>query len=94
MNKGQMNIQDLFLNQVRKEHVPVTVYLVGGVQLKGLVKGFDAFTVMLDSPGKPTQIVYKHAIASVVPSRQISLQAQEAPGREEPPPAQEAPPEE
>ena len=77
MNKGQVNLQDLFLNQVRREHVVVTIYLVGGVQLKGLVKGFDAFTVMLDSPGKPTQIVYKHAIASVVPSRQVNLLMQE-----------------
>jgi len=73
MIKGQMNLQDLFLNQVRKEHVGVTIYLIGGVQLKGLVKGFDAFTVMLDSPGKPTQIVYKHAIASVVPLRQVTI---------------------
>ena len=72
MNKGQMNLQDIFLNQVRKERIPVTVYLIGGVQLKGLVKGFDPFTLMLDSQGKPTQLVYKHAIASVVPSRQVS----------------------
>jgi len=78
MIKGQMNLQDLFLNQVRKEHVDVTIYLVGGVQLKGLVKGFDAFTVMLDSPGKPTQIVYKHAIASVVPIRQVVIPSQES----------------
>lgn len=78
MNKGQMNLQDLFLNQVRKEHVGVTIYLIGGVQLKGLVKGFDAFTVMLDSPGKPTQIVYKHAIASVVPMHQINLSLQDS----------------
>ena len=77
MNKGQVNLQDLFLNQVRREHVGVTIYLVGGVQLKGLVKGFDAFTVMLDSPGKPTQIVYKHAIASIVPSRQVNLLMQD-----------------
>lgn len=82
MNKGQMNLQDAFLNQVRKEHVPVTIYLVGGVQLKGLIKGFDSFTVLLDSPGKPTQIVYKHAIASVVPLRQVNIPSQE-PGRDE-----------
>jgi host factor-I protein len=73
MNKGPLNLQDLFLNQVRKERVPVTIYLTGGVQLKGMVKGFDAFTVMLESPGKTTQIVYKHAIASVVPSRQVNI---------------------
>lgn len=78
MNKGQLNLQDSFLNQVRKEHVGVTIYLVGGVQLKGLVKGFDAFTVLLDSPGKPTQIVYKHAIASVVPIKQVMIPMQDS----------------
>ena len=84
MSKGQVNLQDLFLNQVRKEHVPVTIYLVGGVQLKGLIKGFDSFTVLLDSPGKPTQIVYKHAIASVVPSKQLYLPPPEGTPEEEP----------
>ncbi len=79
MNKGQMNLQDVFLNQVRKENIPVTIYLVGGVQLKGHVRGFDAFTVLLDSPGKPTQMVYKHAIASVVPARQVSTNIQDMP---------------
>lgn len=66
-----INLQDMFLNQVRKESIGVTIYLMGGVQLRGNVKGFDAFTVMLDTPGKPTQLVYKHAITSIVPSRQI-----------------------
>ncbi len=66
-----INLQDMFLNQVRKEGIGVTIYLMGGVQLRGQVRGFDAFTVLLDSPGKPTQLVYKHAITSVVPSRQI-----------------------
>lgn len=71
MNRTSMNLQDLFLNQVRKENVPVTIYLVSGVQLKGLVRGFDAFTLILESPGKPAQLVYKHAMASVVPSRPL-----------------------
>jgi host factor-I protein len=66
-----INLQDMFLNQVRKEGIGVTIYLMGGVQLRGQVKGFDAFTVLLDSPGKPTQLVYKHAITSVVPTKQI-----------------------
>jgi len=77
MNKVQVNLQDIFLNQVRKEHVQITIYLIGGVQLKGLIKGFDPFTVLLDTPGKPTQLVYKHAIASVVPAKQINLPLQE-----------------
>ena len=66
-----INLQDMFLNQVRKEGIGVTIYLVGGIQLKGLIRGFDAFTLLLDSEGKPTQLVYKHAITSVVPARQI-----------------------
>lgn len=66
-----INLQDMFLNQVRKENIGVTIYLVGGVQLRGSVRGFDAFTVLLDTPGKPTQLVYKHAITSIVPARQI-----------------------
>jgi host factor-I protein len=75
MAKG-INLQDMFLNQVRKEGIAVTIYLMGGVQLRGNVRGFDAFTVLLDSPGKPTQLVYKHAITSIVPIKQIG-------GREE-----------
>lgn len=75
MNKPQANLQDLFLNQVRKEKILVTIYLIGGIQLKGFVKGFDAFTIMLDTPGKTTQIIYKHAVASVVPARQVNLSA-------------------
>jgi host factor-I protein len=67
-----INLQDMFLNQCRKEGVQVTVYLTNSVQLRGLVKGFDAFTVLLDAPAKATQLVYKHAIASIVPQRPIS----------------------
>ena len=71
MNKPQLNLQDLFLNQVRKENVGVMIYLIGGVQLRGNVRGFDSFTLLLDSPGKPVQLVYKHAITSIVPMRPI-----------------------
>lgn len=71
MNKPQVNLQDTFLNQVRKENVGVMIYLIGGVQLRGNVRGFDSFTILLDSPGKPTQLVYKHAVTSIVPMRPI-----------------------
>lgn len=71
MNKPQVNLQDTFLNQVRKENVGVMIYLIGGVQLRGNVRGFDSFTILLDSPGKPTQLVYKHAITSIVPMRPL-----------------------
>lgn len=78
MNKSQLNLQDTFLNQVRKENIGVMIYLIGGVQLRGNVRGFDAFTILLDSPGKPTQLVYKHAITSIVPMRPIQNLYREA----------------
>lgn len=71
MNKPQLNLQDTFLNQVRKENIGVTIYLIGGVQLRGNVRGFDSFTILLDAPGKPTQMVYKHAVTSIVPMRPL-----------------------
>ncbi len=73
-----LNLQDMFLNQVRKEGIGVTIFLANSVQLRGQVRGFDAFTVMLDTPGKPTQLVYKHAIASIVPSRALSTSRPES----------------
>jgi host factor-I protein len=69
MSKSQINLQDSFLNQLRKENIPVTLYLTSGVQLRGHVKGFDAFTVILEGQGKPPQLVYKHSIVSVAPMR-------------------------
>ncbi|MDI6812476.1 MAG: RNA chaperone Hfq [Desulfitobacteriaceae bacterium] len=71
MNKS-INLQDGFLNQVRKENLPVTIYLVNGFQLKGIVRGFDNFTVVLEFEGKQ-QMVYKHAISTVMPIRPINL---------------------
>ncbi|HEX3031332.1 MAG TPA: RNA chaperone Hfq [Bacillota bacterium] len=71
MNKTQINLQDAFLNQVRKENIPVTIYLVNGFQLKGMVKGFDNFTVILELEGKQ-QMVYKHAISTVAPLRAVN----------------------
>lgn len=71
MNKN-INLQDVFLNQVRKEHIPVTVYLTNGFQLRGMVRGFDNFTVVLDSEGKQ-QLVYKHAISTVSPMKTVNI---------------------
>jgi len=79
MNKAVGNLQDMFLNQVRKENIAVTVYLINSVQLRGHVRGFDTFTILLDSPGRPTQIVYKSAVTSIVPMRPVHIRdAQEA----------------
>ncbi|MDI9479613.1 MAG: RNA chaperone Hfq [Syntrophomonadaceae bacterium] len=71
MSKGHINLQDAFLNQVRKDKVPVTIYLVNGFQIKGLVKGFDNFTVVVELEQKQ-QLVYKHAISTVAPLRPIA----------------------
>ena len=71
MQKTQ-NLQDLFLNQARRDRSTVTVFLMNGFQLHGVVKGFDSFTLVLDSDGKQ-QLIYKHAISTIVPPRPISL---------------------
>ena len=68
----QSSLQDRFLNQARKENVPVTVFLTNGFQLRGLVKGFDSFTVVLDSDGKQ-QMIYKHALSTVVPLHPLNF---------------------
>ena len=77
MTKNQINLQDSFLNQVRKENIPVTIYLVNGFQLKGQVKGFDNFTVILELEGKQ-QMVYKHAISTIAPLRAVNIAFSEA----------------
>ncbi|TDA67040.1 MAG: RNA chaperone Hfq [Clostridia bacterium] len=73
----QVNLQDTFLNLVRKENVPVTIYLVNGFQLKGQVRGFDNFTVVVEVDGRH-QMVYKHAISTISPGRNIALNYNEA----------------
>ena len=67
-----INLQDGFLNQVRKDSVPVIIHLVNGFQIKGVVKGFDNFIVMVDSMGKQ-QMIYKHAISTVTPSSIVKV---------------------
>lgn len=72
MTKAQINLQDTFLNQLRKEGQSITLFLVNGFQLRGLVKGFDNFTVVIESDGKQ-QMVYKHAISTIVPAKAVNL---------------------
>ncbi len=64
------NLQDAFLNQVRKDNIPIVVFLINGFQIKGHVKGFDNFIVILDVEGKQ-QMVYKHAISTIAPLKNI-----------------------
>jgi len=66
-----INLQDSFLNQVRKENVSVTIHLVNGFQIRGYVKGFDNFTVIIENEGKQ-QMVYKHAISTITPFKALS----------------------
>lgn len=72
-----INLQDVFLNQVRKDKIVVVVYLTNGFQLKGLVKGFDNFIVFLETEGKQ-QMIYKHAISTVIPSREVHFNSESA----------------
>jgi host factor-I protein len=69
-NKGQL-LQDPFLNALRREHVPVSIYLVNGIKLQGQVESFDQYVVLLRNT--VTQMVYKHAISTIVPGRAVSL---------------------
>ncbi len=66
------NLQDLFLNQARREKLNVTLFLMNGFQLRGVIRGFDAFVVIVDSDGKQ-QMIYKHAISTVAPARNLAL---------------------
>lgn len=71
MNKS-INLQDVFLNQARKDRIPVTLFLMNGYQFKGIVKGFDSYVVILDCEGKQN-VVYKHAISTIVPAKYINI---------------------
>ena len=81
MAKGQ-SLQEPFLNALRKERIPVSIYLVNGIKLQGHIDSFDQFVVLLKNT--VSQMVYKHAISTVVPSRNVRLQqGTEGAGEEE-----------
>ena len=75
INKGDVkmskNLQDLLLNQVRKEGIPVTVFLTSGFQIRGVIKGFDNYVIIIEADGKQ-QMVYKHAISTVIPLKFVT----------------------
>lgn len=73
----KVNLQDLFLTRARQERLPVTVFLMNGFQMRGIITGFDPFVVVLDSDGRQ-QVIYKHAISTVVPIRPVELREEEA----------------
>ena len=81
MSKGQ-SLQDPYLNALRKDRTPVSVYLVNGIKLQGQIESFDQFVVVLRN--SVSQMVYKHAISTVVPSRNVRLPATEPKSAREP----------
>ncbi|MDP4152103.1 MAG: RNA chaperone Hfq [Bacillota bacterium] len=70
--KTNLNLQDIFLNQVRKEKIPVTMYLMNGVKIVGTVRGFDSFLVIVENCGMQNA-VYKHAISTIIPARAVNI---------------------
>ena len=80
MSKGH-TLQDPYLNLLRKERVPVSIYLVNGIKLQGQIESFDQFVVLLKNT--VSQMVYKHAISTVVPGRVVRLPMQHPPGENE-----------
>ena len=70
LNKA--NLQDIFLLQAKRDKLPVTMFLMNGFQMRGVITGFDAFVVVLDSDGRQ-QVIYKHAISTIAPIRPVDL---------------------
>ena len=70
------NLQEIFLTQARRERRPVTMFLMNGFQMRGIITGFDPFVVILDSEGRQ-QVIYKHAISTIAPLRPVSLAEEE-----------------
>jgi host factor-I protein len=80
MAERSHNLQDIFLNSVRKARIPLTIFLVNGVKLTGVVTSFDSFCLLLRRDGQ-AQLVYKHAISTIMPSQPVSLlESEEAEG--------------
>jgi host factor-I protein len=80
MGKSQVNLQDVFLNQMRKEKIPVTMYLVNGARISGTIKGFDNFVILMKQENQ--QLVYKHAISTIIPDRPVDLLEGQEPKKE------------
>lgn len=75
MSKGQM-LQEPFLNALRREHVPVSIFLVNGIKLQGQIESFDQFVILLKN--NVSQMVYKHAVSTIVPARNVQIDKPEA----------------
>ena len=77
MKNTVLNLQDLFLNNARKERIPVTIFLMNGVQVKGNVKGFYSYIILLEGENRQQNMIYKHAVSTIVPGKYINLQNQQ-----------------
>ena len=75
MQKTQ-NLQDAFLNQLRRDRIGVTMFLMNGFQMHGVIRGYDGFTVVLDTEGKQ-QLIYKHAISTIAPAKPVNFDAEQ-----------------
>lgn len=82
-DKERQNLQDMFLNTLRKEHIPCAVFLVNGIKLVGKIESFDQYMVLLRGNDQAVQAIFKHAISTVSPMRQVSLQSRAAAKTEE-----------
>ena len=71
--QNKANLQDIFLLRAKRDRVPVTLFLMNGFQMRGVITGFDAFVVVLDSEGRQ-QVIYKHAISTIAPGREVELE--------------------
>ena len=87
MSKGQM-LQEPYLNALRREHVPVSIFLVNGIKLQGQIESFDQFVVLLKN--NVSQMVYKHAISTIVPARNVHIDHPHQEQEQEPEQEQEA----
>jgi host factor-I protein len=89
MPRSQINLQDAFLNRVRKEKIPVVINMAGGGKIEGLVKGFDNFVILVKHEGQ--HLIYKHAINTIVPERPVDLTGHAHPHEESAAEVEEAP---
>lgn len=76
MTNKDRKLQDLFLNYLRKEKIPVTIFLINGTRLKGVIKGFDNFVVVLKQSTQ--QLIYKHAISTISPEKEVNIKLESA----------------
>ena len=74
--QNKANLQDIFLLRATRDKLPVTMFLMNGFQMRGVITGFDAFVVILDSEGRQ-QVIYKHAISTIAPVRPVDLREEE-----------------